>query len=195
MPHCLLVVRQLFTLVYYPLMKAQRKALVEELFQTLAPHLQGLLKDDQLPGKTLTKTIHQLAEQLLRARAKQQERAQKVQVASPKATQQRLTDTLTAALDTELADGDFAGKKAKQAIAETAEHLATTLTKLRRKRKKKAAQPTSEAETLVSEASETEELPASAEAPTPSAAKRPSANSRPTRRSQPEPPTPTEYIE
>jgi hypothetical protein len=117
-------------------MKAQRKALVEELLQTLAPHLTGLLKEDQLPGKALTKTIHQLAEQLLRARTKQQERANKPQVISPKATQQRLTDTLTAALDTELADSGFAGKKAKQAIAETAEHLATTLTKLRRKRKK-----------------------------------------------------------
>jgi hypothetical protein len=105
-------------------MKAQRKALVEELLQTLAPHLTGLLKEDQLPGKTLTKTIHQLAEQLLRARTKQQERANKPQVISPKATQQRLTDTLTAALDTELADSDFTGKKAKQAIAETAEHLA-----------------------------------------------------------------------
>jgi hypothetical protein len=169
-------------------MKAQRKALVDELLQTLAPHLQGLLKEDQLPGKTLTKTIHQLAEQLLRARAKQQERAQKAQVTSPKATQQRLTDTLTAALDTEFTDGDFVGKKAKQAIAETAEHLATTLTKLRRKRKKKAAQP--QAETKVSEA---EEL--STDTAAPSVAKRTSASSRSPRRSQPEPPTPTEYIE
>jgi hypothetical protein len=161
-------------------MKAQRKALVEELLQTLAPHLQGLLKEDQLPGKTLTKTIHQLAEQLLRARAKQQERAKKPLVATPKATQQRLTDTLTAALDTELADGDFDGKKAKQAIAETAEHLATTLTKLRRKRKKKAAQPQTEAEVAEAEA-----LPAETTAPTPSVAKRPSASSRSPRQSQP----------
>jgi hypothetical protein len=182
-----LAVRQLFTFVYYPLMKAQRKALVEELLQTLAPHLQGLLKEDQLPGKTLTKTIHQLAEQLLRARAKQQERAKKPEVTSPKATQQRLTDTLTAALDTELADGDFAGKKAKQAIAETAEHLATTLTKLRRKRKKKAAQPQAE-----TEVSETEELPADTAAPTPSVAKRPSAKGRSPRQSQPQAPAPTE---
>jgi hypothetical protein len=171
-------------------MKAQRKALVDELLQTLAPHLQGLLKEDQLPGKTLTKTIHQLAEQLLRARAKQQERAQKPQVTSPKATQQRLTDTLTAALDTEFTDGDFVGKKAKQAIAETAEHLATTLTKLRRKRKKKAAQPQAEAEV-----SEAEESSIDTAAPTPSVAKRTSASSRSPRRSQPEPPTPTEYIE
>jgi hypothetical protein len=171
-------------------MKAQRKALVEELLQTLAPHLQGLLKEDQLPGKTLTKTIHQLAEQLLRARAKQQERAKKPEATSPKATQQRLTDTLTAALDTELADGDFAGKKAKQAIAETAEHLATTLSKLRRKRKKKAAQPQTE-----TEVSAADELLTDTDVPTPSVAKRPSSGSRPPRRSQPEPPTSTQYIE
>jgi hypothetical protein len=171
-------------------MKAQRKALVEELLQTLAPHLNGLLKEDQLPGKTLTKTIHQLAEQLLRARAKQQERTQKVQVASPKATQQRLTDTLTAALDTELADGDFAGKKAKQAIAETAEHLATTLTKLRRKRKHKATSPQPEA--VVGEDLSDEELPARTDTPTLSIAKQPSTNRRPPRQSQPQPPAPTE---
>jgi hypothetical protein len=167
-------------------MKAQRKALVEELLQTLAPHLQGLLKEDQLPGKTLTKTIHQLAEQLLRARAKQQDRAKKPEVASPKATQQRLTDTLTAALDTELADGDFAGKKVKQAIAETAEHLATTLTKLRRKRKKKAAQPTSSTE--ADAATETED--ADTDEPTPSSEAQPAVSSRrPPRRSQLLPPT------
>lgn len=169
-------------------MKAQRKALVDELLQTLAPHLQGLLKEDQLPGKTLTKTIHQLAEQLLRARAKQQERAQKTLVASPKATQQRLTDTLTAALDTEFADGDFVGKKAKQAIAETAEHLATTLTKLRRKRKKKATQPQPETEVSMDEVATDDELPAETTAPIPSVAKRP-ASSRSPRQSQPSAPT------
>jgi putative protein kinase ArgK-like GTPase of G3E family len=173
-------------------MKAQRKALVEELLQTLAPHLTGLLKEDQLPGKALTKTIHQLAEQLLRARTKQQERANKPQVISPKATQQRLTDTLTAALDTELADSGFAGKKAKQAIAETAEHLATTLTKLRRKRKKKAAQPESEPEVSAADISEVAELPAATDIPTPSVAKRSSASSRQPRQSQPQALAPTE---
>ncbi len=123
-------------------MKTQRKALVEALLHTLAPHLAGVLKENNLPGKALTKTIYQLAEQLLRAQAKRKKRAAQALAPSPRATQLRLTDTLTAVLDAELAITDFSGKsgkKAKRAIADSAEHLATRLAKLRHKRAAKEA--------------------------------------------------------
>jgi hypothetical protein len=117
-------------------MKAQRKALVEELLRTLAPHLAGVLKENNLPGKALTKTIHQLAEQLLRAQAKRHKRAQQGVGDTSQATQLRLTDALTTALDDEMADTNFSGKsskKAKRAIADSAGHLAARLAKLRHK--------------------------------------------------------------
>ena len=135
-------------------MKAQRKVLFEELLQTLAPHLADVLKQDQKPDKVLPKTIQQLTEQLLRAREKYQKQAKQNHLATPQATQQLLSNTITTALDTELAGSEHTGKKARHVIVASAEHLATKLTKLQNKRAKQESDPTllPEADSLATQA-------------------------------------------
>ena len=120
-------------------MKAQRKALIEELLRTLAPHLTSVLPADQKLGRGLQKTIHQLADQLLRARFKQRKQAAQV-VSNKSLVAQQLTESLTAALDAHLREPEYSGRKATQTIAESAEHLAHKLVKIKHKQEKKSFQ-------------------------------------------------------
>lgn len=158
-------------------MKTQRKALVEELLETLAPHLAGVLNADGHPGKALAKSIQQLAEQLLRARAKQQKRARHPAGPAPQVTEQ-LTATLRTALEADVAGGTYLGKKATKVIEASAEQLAGKLVKLQHKRQSKVshATPPTAADDSVAPVA-------------PASAPRRAGTRRPSR---PEPPTPAD---
>ena len=169
-------------------MKTQRKVLIQELLETLAPHLAGTLKADGKPGKALSKSIQQLAEQLLRARAKQHKRATRPASPAPLVTEQQLTATLLTALDADLA-GDYAGKKAAKAIEASAEHLAGKLAKLRHKQKKAplGALPTETTTTNAdADTGSADAVPAAPARPTPP--RRPTAGGRRPPRAGSEPP-------
>jgi len=125
-------------------MKTQKKELVQQLLESLAPQLSSVVPADQKPAKGLLKTVHHLADQLLRLRAKQEKRAAKAAALVPKEAKQKLTDELAAVLDAHFA-GDALEGKTNELLTETAEELAGKITKLRNKQaKKKVTQPVAE---------------------------------------------------
>ena len=126
-------------------MKTQKKELVQQLLESLAPQLSSVISADQKTPKGVLKTVHHLADQLLRMRAKEEKRAAKAATLAPKEAKQKLTDELVAVLDAHFA-AETLEEKASHLLVETAEELASKLTKLRSKQaqanKKKTDLPT-----------------------------------------------------
>jgi len=113
-------------------MKTLKKELVNELLAALAPQLSDVVPAGQKPPKGLLKTVRHLAEQLLRARMKQEKRAARAATLPPKEAKQKLTDELSAVLDAHFEE-EVLAEKEMQLLTETAEELAGKLTKLRSK--------------------------------------------------------------
>ena len=133
-------------------MKAKKQELVHTLLDVLAPQLRSVVPPGEKMPKALLKSIGHVAEHLVRLRAKQEKRA--AQAAAPTAKQQRkqLTEELVAVLDAHFAE-DVLAEQETLLLTETAEELATKLTKLRTKQRRQEKEPTGPA----SEAARAEE--------------------------------------